>query len=293
MDLSALATHLSAPSSALVPPPTFAHAVANRAALPRVCYVGLETAQWSEIRGSIEHRHIDVCDVLNFDQVLEQYSPASPDLIIVSETGESLPPHEVCGDLRRRGYTGSVLVITGADDPVDRILALESGADAWAPADIDSRTAVAQIRAMLRRTDKAPTATRQDENISSLRIGDCYLCSLSRECMVGGELVHLAGREFQLLWILATHAGKVVSREEVARLLGPGDVLPTSRAIDCYVARVRKRLGRSHGKYIKTIHAAGYMMCTTSLSDQMPVVRDDNLRLLPTRANAVRNTVET
>ena len=185
MESSALATHLSA-SASLPPslpssvnkslpisPPTLAQSGARRAALPRVCYVGLETAQWSNIRGSIEHRHIDVCDVLNFDQVLEQYSPTSPDLIIVSESGESLLPHEVCGDLRRRGYSGPVLVITGANDPVDRILALESGADAWASADIDPRTAVAQIRAMLRRTENALAITIQDENISSIKIGDC------------------------------------------------------------------------------------------------------------------------
>jgi two-component system, OmpR family, response regulator RstA len=105
-------------------------------------------------------------------------------------------------------------------------------------------------------------------------VGDCQLSSLSRECMIGGQLVHMAGREFQLLWILAIRAGKVVSREEMARLLGPPDVPPTGRAVDCYVARVRRRLGHSYGKYIKTIHAAGYMLCATSLADQALVVSD-------------------
>jgi two-component system, OmpR family, response regulator RstA len=270
MEASSLATHLSASAS----PPALAHAAARRVVHPRVCYIGHETAQWMEIRRSIEQRNIDVCDALNFDEVVEQYSRAAPDLIIVSENGESLLPHEVCSDLRRRGYSGPVLVITGANDPVDRILALENGADAWAATDIDPRTAVAQVRALLRRSDKLPTSTHQDDGVSSLKVGDCQLSSLSRECMIGGQLVHMAGREFQLLWILAIRAGKVVSREEMARLLGPPDVPPTGRAVDCYVARVRRRLGHSYGKYIKTIHAAGYMLCATSLADQALVVSD-------------------
>lgn len=248
---------------------------ARRLVLPRICFVGHQTEQWAEIRCSIESRHIDVRDVLNFDQVLEQYSSKAPDLIIVSENGESLPPHEVCSDLRRRGYAGPVLVITGVSDPVDRILALESGADAWAPANIDPRTAVAQIRALLRRADNVSASIQEDGDTMSIKIGDCQLCNLSRECIVDGQLVHLTGREFQLLWVLAQRTGKVVSREEIARLFGADGLLPTGRAIDCCVARVRKRLGRVYRKYIKTIHGTGYMMSSTSLHNQTSVASSE------------------
>jgi two-component system, OmpR family, response regulator RstA len=248
-----------------------ANVAAMQAVLPRVCFVGRETTQWREIRRNIEYRHITVCDAENVDQVLDLYSPTSLDLIIVSEHGERLLPHEVCSDLRFRGYAGSVLVITGANDRVDPILALENGADAWIPTDVDPRTAVAQIRALLRRADKLPTVASLTHGISSLRVGDCVLCTLTRECSVGGQLIHLSSREFQLLWILASRADSVVSRDELARLLGHMDALPTTRSIDCYVARVRRRLGDLYGKQIKTIRAVGYMLTVKSLASPRPV----------------------
>jgi DNA-binding response OmpR family regulator len=228
---------------------------------PRICHIGHATAQWMEIRRNMVHRNVEVCDVVDVDRLLEQYSQQTPALIIVSESEESQSPHELCGDIRRDGYTGPLMAITGANDPVDSILALESGADVCLPTDADPRAAVAQIRALLRWSDNAmPPVNHHEDSEDVLRIGDCVLRYSSRECEMGDAHVDLSGCEFQLLWKLATHAGTVVSREELRLVLGHDGARPSGRSVDCYVARLRKQLGHAGGKHIKTIRSVGYLM---------------------------------
>jgi two-component system, OmpR family, response regulator len=240
-------------------------------ALPRICHIGDETAKWSEIRRSMAQRNLGVSDSVRVDRALQRYAPDFPDLMIVSESEspQLQAPHEVCGDIRRNGYTGPILVVAGASDPVEPILALENGADAWIPMDADPRTAVAQIRALLRWFENAapPAANQSQEATDLLRVGAFVLSRGSRECMVSGEPVSLTGCEFQLLWALAERAGTVVKREELMRLMGPSENQSQSRSIDSCVARLRKRLGTAHGRSIKTVRSVGYMLSKTNLSD--------------------------
>jgi DNA-binding response OmpR family regulator len=238
-------------------------AASYQATPPRICHIGDETAQWSEIRRSMAQRSLGVSDSVRVDRALQRYAPDFPDLMIVSE-GENpqlQSPHEVCGDIRRSGYTGPILVVADASDPVEPILALENGADAWIPMDTDPRAAVAQIRALLRWSDNAmPPVNHHEDAEDVLRIGDCVLRYSSRECEMGDDYVDLSGCEFQLLWKLATHAGTVVSREELRLVLGHDGARPLGRSVDCYVARLRKQLGQAAGKHIKTIRSVGYLM---------------------------------
>lgn len=230
-------------------------------AMPRICHIGHATAQWMEIRRSMAQRNVEVFDVVDVERLLEQYSQQTPALIIVGESEESHLPHELCGDIRRDGYTGPLLAITGANDPVDSILALESGADVCLPTDADPRAAVAQIRALLRWSDHSAVPANDDDDVGEvLRLGDLTLRYSSRECEIGGDHVDLSGCEFQLLWKLATHAGTVVSREELCLVLGHDGARPSGRSVDCYVARLRKELGQAGGKHIKTIRSVGYLI---------------------------------
>ena len=248
-----------------------ANAEPRLSAPPRICHIGHATAQWMEIRRSMAQRNVEVFDVVDVERLLEQYAQQTPALIIVGESEESHLPHELCGDIRRDGYAGPLMAITGAQDPVDSILALESGADVCLPSDADPRAAVAQIRALLRWSDNSalPANQAHDADDDVLRIGDITLRYSSRECEIGSDHVDLSGCEFQLLWKLATHAGTVVSREELRLVLGHDGSRPSSRSVDCYVARLRKELGHAGGKNIKTIRSVGYLLSKRSLLNSM------------------------
>jgi len=229
----------------------------------RIAYIGSPFAQWSEIRRSLGERNLDVHDS---GQLPDAAELAQADLVVVGYSCGLRESHETCGDIRRLGYPGPILLLTNADDTVGRILGLESGADVWGAADADARSSVAQIRALIRReraTRDAHSATRSHK----LRAGKFVLDPASREVAVERQRVDLTTLEFELLWNLAENAGEIMSRERLAGLMGYDSGSLEGRAIDTAVARLRNHLGQPHAAQIRTIRGVGYMLCVHSMFD--------------------------
>jgi two-component system, OmpR family, response regulator RstA len=241
----------------------------------RVCHIGSPTAQWTEIRRGVERRHLAASDARNVDELLDSFSLESIDLIVVSAADDSEPPHEICGEIRHRGYMKPIIVITDAGDSIDPILGLESGADAWISSDTDARMAIAQIRALLRQTQRlsVPVCSSTDP-VGTLTVGNFLLCARSHELLIDEQQFYLSGAEFELLWILAENAGEVVSREDIVEILDRSQAPPKSRIINTSIARLRKRLGAPHASRIKTIRSAGYMLSVAPYINMRPTPHD-------------------
>ncbi|MEP7155625.1 MAG: response regulator transcription factor [Betaproteobacteria bacterium] len=224
----------------------------------RIFYVGRPFAQWTEIRRNLGDRNLDVRDAGALPDAAEL---AQIDLVVVGHSSGLRESHETCGDIRRLGFQGPILLLTHADDTVGRILGLESGADAWCAADADARSLVAQIRALIRREQ----THRVIQSPSKLRAGKFVLDSASREVAIDQERFDLTTLEFELLWNLAQYAGEIMSRERLAQLMGYDSGSLEGRAIDTAVARLRNHLGRVHAAQIRTIRGVGYMLCVHSM----------------------------
>jgi DNA-binding response OmpR family regulator len=153
-----------------------------------------------------------------------------------------------------------MLLISNPADPVARILGLENGADAWMASDSDARSCVAQIRALMRRPMPQVAAP---SNV--LRVGTLTLNPASREVAAGRERLELSTLEFNLLWILARHAGEIMPRDEMADLMGYTAGGMANRTIDTAISRLRQRLGGVHAQQIRTIRSVGYMLCADSM----------------------------
>lgn len=227
----------------------------------RIAYIGTPFAQWTEIKRSLGERNLDVHDAGGSHSLLSASELALADLVVVGQSDGLRESHEICGDIRRLGYRGPLLLLTSADDAVGRILGLESGADVWGAADADSRSSVAQIRALIRREQSANATAGS----SKLRAGKFVLNAASREVAVGQERVDLTTLEFEMLWNLANNAGEIMSRERLAELMGYGSDALEGRAIDTVVARLRHHLGQPHAAQIRTIRGIGYMLCVHSM----------------------------
>lgn len=227
----------------------------------RITYVGTPFAQWAEIKRSLGDRHMDVRDSGDPRGLLSSVALALTDLVVVGQTNALREPHEICGDIRRLGFRGPILLLTSADDVVTRILGLENGADVWAAVDADVRSAVAQIRALVRREQSANTV----RSSTKLRAGKFVLDSASREVAVGEVRVDLTTLEFELLWSLVDNAGEIMSRERLADAMGYDRDALEGRAIDTVVARLRHHLGQPHAAQIRTIRGVGYMLCAHSI----------------------------
>jgi len=160
----------------------------------------------------------------------------------------------------RATSTVPVLLLTARGQDVDRIVGLELGADDYLPKPFNPRELVARIRAILRRTKGGEGGERQAPQ-TSVRVGDVELNPATRTVLRGGEAVDLTAVEFNLLDVLLREAGRVVTRDELAKIALGRMFSPYDRSIDMHISKLRKKLGEDGkgGERIKTVRGVGYI----------------------------------
>jgi DNA-binding response OmpR family regulator len=158
---------------------------------------------------------------------------------------------EVCRVLRAEGDC-PVLFLTARDDEIDRVLGLELGADDYLTKPFSPRELVARVRAVLRRTDRRPTG---GELVS---IGNVVIDPGRREVHVGGVLVALTAREFELLHWMSEHKGFVLSRQQLLDGAWGTGWYGDERTVDVHVAQLRRKLGDELP--LATVRGAGYRL---------------------------------
>jgi len=163
---------------------------------------------------------------------------------------------QICQEVRPH-YAGPIVVLTTRGNDVDHVLALEFGADDFIPKPAQPRVVLAHIKAALRRAKAGMPVQRK----SDLAFGRLRIDLLSRAVFIGAAELALTTAEFDLLWLLASSAGQILSRNDIKmHLRGIGhDGL--DRSIDMRVSRLRKLLGDDTGepKRIKTVRGRGYL----------------------------------
>ena len=160
----------------------------------------------------------------------------------------------------RNGSRIPVLLLTARGEDVDRIVGLEIGADDYLPKPFNPRELVARIHAILRRTRSAEKPQKA-QLAEILRVGEIELDPATRTVRQAGKLVELTSVEFNLLQVLLSEAGRVVTREQLADSVLSRKFSPFDRSIDMHVSKVRKKLGDSEGEteHIKTVRGVGYI----------------------------------
>ncbi|QKT03502.1 response regulator transcription factor [Ectothiorhodospiraceae bacterium 2226] len=157
----------------------------------------------------------------------------------------------------RRTSQVPVLMLTAKGDEVDRIVGLELGADDYLPKPCNPRELVARLRAILRRA--APHTAPEGE---VLHVGPLLLRARERRAEWGGTPLELTSTEFNVLEVLARHAGRVVSKAELSEQ-GLGRPLERyDRGIDMHVSNLRRKLGSlADGRSpIQTVRGLGYQL---------------------------------
>ncbi|MEJ3625500.1 response regulator [Vibrio vulnificus] len=172
------------------------------------------------------------------------------DLMLPGQDGLS-----VCRQVRD-AYNGKILMLTASDDDFDHVAALEIGADDFVNKPIKPRVLLARVRMLLRRPD---VAVNQDAN--NCRYGTLKLNRIRRECQLADQTINLTDGEFDLLWLLATSAEQVLSRESLTKALRGIEYDGVDRTIDNRVVTLRKKLNdtTTPPKKILTVRGKGYM----------------------------------
>jgi DNA-binding response OmpR family regulator len=157
---------------------------------------------------------------------------------------------EVCRRIRA-GSKVPIIMLTARDEEPDRVAGLELGADDYVSKPFSPRELSARIKAILRRSEQ-----RNEDEVLSAR--DFVLRRDSREVTVGGTVVELTGKEFDLLACFLEHPGIVLSRERLLDLVWGMTYPGGTRTVDVHVAQLRRKLGDPEG--IRTVRGSGYKL---------------------------------
>jgi DNA-binding response OmpR family regulator len=151
-----------------------------------------------------------------------------------------------------------VLMLTAKGDPMDRIVGLEMGADDYLPKPFEPRELLARIRAVLRRHQPGNSP---DENHALLKFGALELDRHARSVTVHGKTCDLTSYQFDLLWVLAERAGRVLSRDQIMEAVRGRELEAFDRSIDVHMGRIRAAIedDAKTPKRILTVRGVGYV----------------------------------
>jgi len=164
-----------------------------------------------------------------------------------------------------RGIRGKsrvpILMLTARDDEIDRVLGLEIGADDYVVKPFSLRELSARVKALLRRAsteaEEAPSTLPQARELVARQLLDLHIDPAARSARVAGQPVDLSRREFDLLWVLVRHPGRVLTREWLMNEVWGRDFDGIDRTVDVHVRKVREKLGSA---YIETVKGVGYRL---------------------------------
>jgi two-component system response regulator RstA len=198
---------------------------------------------------------LSVTVVSNGNEAIRRIPAEQPDIVVLDLMLPGADGLTVCREVRRQ-YRNPILMLTARTDDMDQILGLEMGADDYVAKPVKPRLLLARVRALLRRIE--PDA---ESPPSRLEFGNLVIDNSAREVILDGLSVEMTSAEYDLLWLLASHAGTVLSRETIFERLRGIQYDGQDRSIDVRISRIRPKVGDDpdNPRRIKTVRSKGYL----------------------------------
>lgn len=192
------------------------------------------------------------------ESAVELVRSEDPDVVLLDLGLPGIDGVEVCR--RIRAFSGVyVVMLTGRDEEVDRLMGLTIGADDYVTKPFSSRELIARLHAMLRRPRGVASPGAPAEPIA---IGDLFVDSSAQEVKVQGKPVDLTRIEFELLRLLCENSRMTLSRQTLLDRVWGDSWYGDQHVVDVHVSNLRKKLGDdpSEPRYVRTVRGFGYRL---------------------------------
>jgi two-component system alkaline phosphatase synthesis response regulator PhoP len=163
---------------------------------------------------------------------------------------------DVCRDLRQRGITTPVIMLTARGQVIDRVLGLKLGADDYLTKPFEMIELLARIEVQLRRIASAANAV----SATRYEFGDVAVDFRKAEVRKAGAVVEVSAREFLLLKYFIEHREAALTRDELLNEVWGYRSMPSTRTVDVHVAWLRQKIEDNprHPQFVLTVHGLGY-----------------------------------
>ncbi|MFA7636102.1 MAG: response regulator transcription factor [Bacillota bacterium] len=226
--------------------------------LRKVLVVDDEASIVELIRFNLEKEGYEVVEAYDGVEALRVVRAESPDLIILDLMLPGIDGIEVCQAVRRESSV-PIIMLTAKGEEFDKVLGLSVGADDYVTKPFSIRELVARVKAVLRRQNMnlecegEPTCAR-------IRTGDLVIDPDTYQVQVRGKSMDFTPKEFELLYLLASNSGKVLTRELILQKVWGYAYPGSTRTVDVHIRRLRQKIEEddSNPVYIQTVHGVGY-----------------------------------
>lgn len=250
----------------------------------RVLVVEDDASVASGILDGLAHATLEAFHVSSGAAALEAVAVFAPDIVLLDLGLPDMDGTDVCRVIRTTS-TVPIIVVSARDDEIDRVLALEMGADDYVVKPFGMRELVARIRAVSRRSvpvvpsvsgiiETIPDADAPAPLVSAAtrRFGSLFIDIRSQRVTVNDEPLHLTAKEFELLAYLSADPGAVFRRADILHDVWDTNWYGTTKTLDTHIAAIRKKLG--HPGWIESVRGVGFRFSEPPVqATQPPVVQ--------------------
>jgi two-component system phosphate regulon response regulator PhoB len=224
----------------------------------RVLVVDSDPSGRQEICRALEHSGFELLEAESAARAGELLRAAPPTAVVVDTLLRDQSGFAVCRTIRESPETKDVpvLMLSRSSSDMDRILALEAGADDVVARPFFPRELALRVRSVLRRSGRAPGGARAD---GPLEYGPLSLDERRRSVTADGKPVALTGTEFSVLALLMSKPGRAFTREEILGEVWSGSGERTLRVLDTHVKGIRRKLGE-FAWVLESVHGVGYRL---------------------------------
>lgn len=190
----------------------------------------------------------------------------APHLVVLDLMLPDMDGFDVCRQIRQHSIV-PIIMVTGRDDLIDRVVGFEVGADEYLVKPFGTREFVARVNALLRRVEEY-AKPRKPAHV--LDFGEIRVDQERHEVIVRGEPKHFTRKEFELLVCLAENEGRVMRSSELLKRIWDYDENIRSRTLDVHIGRVRSKIERepSRPQIIVTVPCIGYKFVSPRNGEQ-------------------------
>ena len=210
------------------------------------------------IKYNLEKDGYKVQSAMDGEQGLELARQMEPSMIILDIMLPKMDGIEVCRILRRESNV-PILMLTAKSEEIDRVVGLELGADDYVTKPFSMRELMARTKAILRRYSLSANG-KATESSKVLKAGKLEVNLTKHVVTLGGELLELKPREFDLLALLVENAGRALTRDQILESIWGQDYYGDTRTVDVHIRWLREKIESDPGnpKRIITIRGVGY-----------------------------------
>lgn len=197
-----------------------------------------------------------VATAVTGEQALEMCAQEAPDLVLLDIMLPGMDGLTVCRELRQRPDTAAIpiIMLTARREESDKVWGLETGADDYITKPFGVRELIARVMAMLRRMSTDPDDA---DSPTVLEAFDLKIDTEAFEVWKGKERLDLTLKEFELLKMLISQRGKVLTRDLLLDRVWGYEFYGETRTVDVHIRHIRQKIG-DDGRYIETVRGVGY-----------------------------------